>query len=66
MKEKKSYDLDDAIAAQYTLEPMKCRKCKEIGYTTYHKYVDDAKCAKCGAWQSEYTKKGERRKRLRS
>lgn len=48
---KKSYDIQDVINAEITLEPMECRYCGEIGETTYYDSMGDAHCAICGRWQ---------------
>lgn len=45
------YDIQDTIAAGYTLEPMKCRHCGHIGEVTYNQAVHDGHCAWCGEWQ---------------
>jgi len=50
-KKKKSYDVQDVINAEYTLEPIKCRHCGVVGETTFYQYMGDAHCALCGKWQ---------------
>lgn len=61
---KKSYNVMDVIKSEITLEPMKCLKCKKIGYTQYHQYIGDAMCEMCGTWQLDYLKKKKLKKVL--
>jgi len=49
--EKKSYTVHDVLNAGYTLEPMVCLKCGQVGYVTFSQYVGDAYCEQCGEWQ---------------
>jgi len=48
---KKTYDIQDIIDTEITLEPLKCRYCGKVGETTYHPGVGDAYCEICGRWQ---------------
>ncbi len=47
----KSYDVQDIINAEITLEPMKCRHCGAVGEVTFNQEIGDAHCAVCGRWQ---------------
>ena len=51
MADEKSFDVQDVIDAEITLEPIKCRHCDTIGETTYYNSMKDAYCAVCGRWQ---------------
>ncbi len=46
-----TYDVQDVIDAEITLEPMKCRHCGTIGEVTFNQKIADAYCAVCGKWQ---------------
>lgn len=48
--EKEYYDVDNVIAAECNLEPIKCRFCGSIE-VDYMQYMGDAHCAMCGEWQ---------------
>jgi len=50
-EEVKSYDVQDVINAESTLEPIKCRHCKKVGNVVYHQDIGDAYCENCGKWQ---------------
>ena len=54
-EEKEYYDVDDVIRAGYTLEPIKCRHCGNIGDVTFNQEIMDAYCEVCGKWQLEDT-----------
>ncbi len=47
------FTIYDVILAEFTLEPMKCLNCGQIGYVVFLQYVGDASCEYCGAWQLE-------------
>ena len=53
MAKQQTYDAQDIIDAGYTLEPLKCRFCGDAQEVTFHQYVGDALCEKCGKWQFE-------------
>jgi uncharacterized paraquat-inducible protein A len=59
----KFFDVSDVRRAQINLEPLKCRKCRQVGNVIYLQGVGDAVCENCGAWQLEYTKAGKRIRR---
>lgn len=48
--EKKFYDVDDVIAAECNLEPIKCRFCGSFE-VDFVQFIRDARCAMCGKWQ---------------
>jgi len=62
-KKTKYYDVSDVQRAEFTLEPLKCRKCKKVGNVIYLQGVGDAQCENCGSWQLDYTKTGKKRKK---
>ena len=47
----KSYTIHDVLNAGYTLEPMVCLKCGQVGYVIFVQYIGDAYCEYCGKWQ---------------
>ena len=49
---KETYDVQDVINAECTLEPIKCRFCGSLS-VIYMQYVGDASCENCGKWQLE-------------
>lgn len=48
---KKYFDVQDIIDAEYNLEPLKCRYCGSVHDVTYSYTVGDAYCEICGKWQ---------------
>ncbi|KKK78797.1 hypothetical protein LCGC14_2839980, partial [marine sediment metagenome] len=50
MESVKTYSVEEVIAAEYTLEPMKCKYCESLE-VTFLQYIGDAHCAECGRWQ---------------
>ena len=46
----KTYSVEEVIAAECTLEPMKCKFCGSLE-VTFLQYVGDAHCDECGTWQ---------------
>lgn len=53
-EDKKSYDIQDQINAEYTLEPLKCRACGKVGEVVFDQAVGDASCQHCGEWQLDH------------
>lgn len=51
---KEFYDVDDVIAAECNLEPIKCRFCDSLE-VDFLQYLGDAFCGMCGLWQLEET-----------
>ena len=49
----KSYTAQDVIAAEHSLEPLKCIHCGHIGEVTFLQYVGDGQCGICGKWQGD-------------
>ena len=47
-----TYNVQDVINAECTLEPLKCRFCGSFE-VTFVQYLGDAQCAECGKWQLE-------------
>ena len=52
----KTYDVQDVINAEYTLEPIKCRNCGSLE-VTFDQYIGDAQCGTCGEWQLKIKRK---------
>jgi len=50
MESVKTYSVEEVIAAEYTLEPMKCKYCGSLE-VVFLQYVGDAHCDECGTWQ---------------
>jgi len=50
MESLKTYTVEEVIAAEITLEPMKCKFCgsHEVEFL---QYIGDAYCGSCGTWQ---------------
>ena len=48
---KMSYTIKDVIKAGYNLEPLICLDVNCRGEVTYHQYIKDGDCIKCGKWQ---------------
>jgi len=44
------FEVFQACAAEYTLEPLVCPYCRVIGETTYNSAANDYYCAFCGKW----------------
>lgn len=61
-KEKRTYTVEEVIAAEYTLEPMKCKYCGSLE-VVFLQYIGDAYCQDCGIWQLDGEKGGEPRHR---
>jgi hypothetical protein len=55
IKKRKSYTVNDVDRAGCTLEPLRCLFCGSPE-VTYHQYIHDARCEKCGRWQKEYAR----------
>ena len=53
----KEYDIQDVINAGYTLEPIKCRFCGQLGEVTFNQQIGDGLCGYCGKWQLSDNKK---------
>lgn len=49
--DKKYYDVQDIIDAEYNLEPLKCRYCGSEYDVIYAWGIGDAYCEICGKWQ---------------
>ena len=45
-----TYSVEQVIAAEYTLEPIKCKFCGSLE-VVFLQYVGDAYCQECGTWQ---------------
>jgi hypothetical protein len=54
----KTYNIQDVINAEFTLEPLQCSFCGSLE-VTYLQYVGDAQCAICGEWQTDETDETE-------
>ena len=52
---KEFYDVDDVIAAECNLVPIKCRFCDSLE-VDFVQYMGDARCAMCGEWQRDAIK----------
>ena len=48
-KQKIYNTLKEARQVNYTLDPIRCPKCKHVGEVTYNQGVDYFYCAWCGA-----------------
>ncbi len=48
---RKYYDVQDIIDAEYNLEPLKCRYCGSEHDVIFLQYIGDAYCEICGKWQ---------------
>ena len=53
MDESRSYTVHEVIAAECTLEPLRCIHCGNVGEVTFLQSPGDAHCAVCGKWQLE-------------
>lgn len=50
MNKQETFTVHDIIAAEYTLEPLRCLHCGSLE-VTFSQAVMDARCADCGRWQ---------------
>ena len=47
------FTVEQAIAAEFTLQPIKCWHCGYVGEVSYNQAVGDYYCAVCGRWYEE-------------
>lgn len=47
----KYYTVEQAVMAESTLRPIKCKHCGYVGEVTYNQAAHDYYCAVCGKWQ---------------
>ena len=50
-QDQKCYTIYDSLQVGYTLEPIKCVHCNNVGEVVYNQGIGDGLCQICGQWQ---------------